>query len=301
MINSIEGLLALAQKHGLRLNPALVKLDESGVDFITAHATDEDGIRWIVRCPRRPDVIKSMAIENRVLDLVSKHLPVAVPQWKIYSSELIAYPRLDGTPAASIDHENPQYVWYIDQQSPSVTFINSLAEAIAALHRIDQSEALNAGLRIQTPDEARHEFAQRMDKTRGLLEVSDSIWSRWQAWLSDDTYWPQHSALVHGDMHPGHMLVDEDHRLIGLLDWTEAHGSDPAKDFVMCYATLGADVLSALINQYENAGGRVWPRMHEHIIEMYSAYPVAIAMFVLISGEESYLDLARTMLAMQEP
>lgn len=300
MIRNVEELLAAARNHGLRLNPELVKLDESGVDFLVAHATDEEGVNWMVRCPRRPDVIAAAATENRVLDLVRRHLPVAVPEWQVYAPEIITYPKLAGTPAASIDTKNPQYIWYIDQQSPSDKFIVSLAESLAALHAISKDEVIEAGLRRLSPAEARQSFAQNMDKTRSLLGVSDSVWRRWQEWLGDYTYWPEHSALVHGDMHPGHMLVDEDHRLIGLLDWTEAHVTDPAIDFVLYFATLGKPALSSLLKHYEEAGGRVWPRMQEHIVEMYCAYPVTIAMFVLSTGEEAHLELARTMLAQQE-
>jgi macrolide phosphotransferase len=300
MIRNAEELLIAAQKHGLRLSPDNVKLDESGVDFLVAHARDEDCTTWMVRCPRRLDVIESATTENRALGLVRRHLPVAVPEWKIYSPEIIAYPKLDGTPAASIDTENPQYIWYIDQQSPADKFIDSLDAVLAALHTINHSEVIEAGLRVLSPSESRQSLAQNMDKTRSMLGVSDFIWRRWQMWLNDDTYWPEHSALVHGDMHPGHMLVDEYHRLIGLLDWTEAHVTDPATDFVIYFATLGDSALTALLKRYEEAGGRMWPRMHEHIVEMYSAYPVTIATFVLTTGEETHLELAKTMLAMQE-
>jgi len=300
MIRSAEELIAIALSHGLRLNPDLVHTDESGADFLVAHAADEDGLEWVVRSPRRADVLEAAAIENRVLGLVRDHLPVAVPEWRIYTPEIIAYPKLAGTPAASIDPEATQYIWHIDQQSPSYRFIDSLAETLAALHTIDHNEVAASGIKMLRPDQARQLLAQRMDKTREILEISDSIWLRWQNWLADDTYWPEHSALVHGDLHPGHMLVDADNRLTGLLDWTESHVTDPATDFVLFYATLGEAALSALLKRYDEAGGRLWPRIREHIVESYAAYPVNIATFVLMSGEEAHLELARTMLALQE-
>jgi macrolide phosphotransferase len=139
-----------------------------------------------------------------------------------------------------------------------------------------------------------------MEKTKGLLDIPNLIWQRWQNWLNEDTYWSEHSVLVHGDLHPGHILVNPSDRVTGFIDWTEAEVTDPATDFTSYYAIFGASALSALLQRYQNAGGRLWHRMEEHIAELCCAYPVKIAMFVLQSGEETYLELARMLLASQE-
>jgi macrolide phosphotransferase len=44
----------------------------------------------------------------------------------------------------------------------------------------------------------------------------------------------------------------------------------------------------------------MWPRMHEHIVERYAAYPITIAMLALRTGEETHLELARMTLAAHE-
>jgi len=48
-----------------------------------------------------------------------------------------------------------------------------------------------------------------------------------------------------------------------------------------------------LINAYHEAGGHVWPKMKEHVIELDAAYPVRIAEFALISGSDQYLQMAK--------
>ncbi|QDL09202.1 hypothetical protein DP113_15945 [Brasilonema octagenarum UFV-E1] len=300
IINSTAEFLAVAQKHGLRLNAENVELNASGVDFLVAFATDEDGIPWVLRAPRRSDVIERAANENRVLNLLRKHLPVAVPEWRVNTEDLIAYPRLAGTPAATVNPVAKNYDWYIDQQSPSVTFVDSLAGAIAGLHTIDHDAACEAGVRVLQPVEVRQSLAKKMDQAKPLLRVSDLVWQRWQNWLADDTYWPKHSALIHGDLHPGHMLVDQDHRVTGLIDWTEAEVADPATDFAAYYAIFGESALADLLQRYQDAGGRVWPRMQDHIVELYCACPVAIAMFVLLTGDDTYLEPAQMMLSAHE-
>jgi macrolide phosphotransferase len=37
----------------------------------------------------------------------------------------------------------------------------------------------------------------------------------WQAWLSDDSLWATLPMLVHGNLHPGHILIDRDQRVSG--------------------------------------------------------------------------------------
>lgn len=37
------------------------------------------------------------------------------------------------------------------------------------------------------------------------LQPPAPVWSRWQRWLADDALWPEHVALVHDDLHPGHL------------------------------------------------------------------------------------------------
>jgi macrolide phosphotransferase len=299
MIDTTAELLTVARKYGLQLK-ADIKIETSGIDFLVAFATDEDGISWVLRLPRRLDVIEKAIYENQILNLLRDRLLVAVPDWQINTSELIAYLSLPGTPAATINSETKSYDWYIEPQSLSRTFVDSLAEAIAGLHAIDPDEASKAGIRVMQPIEVRRSLARQMEKTRGLLNIPEAIWQRWQNWLNDDTYWPEHSVLVHGDLHPGHILVALSDRVTGLIDWTEAEVADPATDFTSYYAIFGASALSTLLQRYQNAGGRVWDRMEEHIAELCCVYPVKIAMFVLQSGEETYLELARMLLASQE-
>ncbi len=151
MINTTAELLAVARKHGLQLKAESIKIEPSGIDFLVAFATDEDGISWVLRVPRRSDVIERAIYENRILNLVRDRLSIAVPDWQLNTLELIAYPRLPGTPAATINPEIKNYDWYIEPHSLRTTFIDSLAEAIAALHSIDPNEASKADVRVLQP------------------------------------------------------------------------------------------------------------------------------------------------------
>lgn len=295
-----EPILALAKKHGIELKPLSVKINESGLDFLAVFARSTDGASWVIRVPRRPDVVESAAYEKKVLDLIIDRLPVAVPNWQVHTPELIAYRLLDGLPMGTINHETMSYDWYLDPQSIPEQFVQSLAEAMVALHTIDHSAARNAGIRVQQPEEVRRALAVKMDEIKRVFGVSRALWERWKSWLADDACWPNHSVLVHGDLHPGHILVDPDGTVTGLLDWTEAEVADPATDFTAYCLIFGESGLAELLERYEKAGGSVWPRMQEHIIERMSASPVLLADFAWKSGLEEYMTMARNALGVDE-
>lgn len=296
----IERILELARQHDLNISSTNAEINESGLDFFAVFGQTDNGEAWVIREPRRPDVVASAIYERNVLKLIQERLPVAVPDWRICTPELIAYPRLNGTPAATINPEASNYDWVIDPQSPPEVFIETLARAMAALHAIDHETAYEAGARVKQPREVRRDLTDKMDEIQRIFGVSEALWQRWQAWLADDSYWPQHSSLIHGDLHPGHIVIDSDGRVTGLLDWTEAKVADPASDFTIYCAAFGESGLEKLLEQYEKAAGKVWPRMREHIVEMLAAYPILIASFAMKSGLEEYLAMARHALGVNE-
>jgi macrolide phosphotransferase len=70
-------------------------------------------------------------------------------------------------------------------------------------------------------------------------------------------------------------------------------------DFALHYATLGKRALEQLVSRYELAGGSVWNRMQEHVVETWAAYPSLLAEFAEMSGEEAPLQLAQSLLDAQ--
>lgn len=126
---------------------------------------------------------------------------------------------------------------------------------MVSLHGVDHEVARKAGLSVFTPEQARSSMKERMDKVKAAFGVDHALWDRWQTWLDNDAIWPKQIALIHGDLHAGHVLLDEESRVTGMSDWTEARVDDPANDFGAHLATFVEDALKSLINSYKNAGG----------------------------------------------
>ncbi|HVK76644.1 MAG TPA: macrolide 2'-phosphotransferase [Kofleriaceae bacterium] len=293
-IDSVDALLAAARAAGLDLTTTATELDTTGLDFLVVHAHDAAGVPWIVRTPRRPDVVVAAAREARVLALVAPRLPVAVPDWRVHTDDVIAYPRLPGTPAVTIDAAGGPTWNLIDPAAPSDAFLDGFAAAVAALAAIPTADAAQAGVPVHTIADTRAAFARAADATRAALAPSDATWARWQRWLADDASWPTHAALVHGDLHPGHLLLDDGGRLTGVLDWTEAHIGDPSIDLAMFVGCFGRPALERLLPRLVARGLPTWPRLVDHCVERWHAFPVLGAEWALRTGNDAVLAHARS-------
>lgn len=146
MIQTAAELVAVARERGVDLGPESIHADDSGLDFLAFQARDRNGMLWILRAPRRPDVLPVAEAENRVLAVVRPRLPVGVPEWRIRDSELIGYPKLPGRPAAVMNVAEQRFDWVFDPEHPPEAFVESLAETLVALHGIDPEAAAGAGL-----------------------------------------------------------------------------------------------------------------------------------------------------------
>ena len=294
MSKDMKQVIEIAKKHNLILKEETMQFNESGLGCQGVVDRHESGVDWVLRLPRREDVMPRTRVEKQALDLVNQYVKYfQAPNWIIYTDELIAYKKLDGVPAGTIDHNIGNYVWEIDINNVPPSFHMSLGRVLAELHSIPSDKATEFGLIVQTPEEARKSMKQRMNDVKTKFGVGEKLWNRWQSWVNDDEMWPKKTGLIHGDVHAGHTMIDKEANVTGLIDWTEAKVTDISNDFVFNYKAFGEEGLEALIIAYKEAGGYYWPKMKEHIIELVAAYPVSIAEFAIVSGVEEYVQMAK--------
>ncbi|MGE6537016.1 macrolide 2'-phosphotransferase MphL [Bacillus luti] len=287
----------LANKEGLNILEDSIEINESGVDFQVAHVTEQNGDKWILRIPRRPESMRHALREKEVLEIMKKHAEFQVPDWSIFSEELIAYKQLSGIPAATIDIEQQGYVWKFNEKNVPTEYYISLGKVLANLHALPQQKFNNTGVEILTPNELRTSMKQRMNRVKEQYHINQNLWDRWQAWLAEDSFWPSHVGVKHGDIHPGHILIDNKNNVTGLIDWTEVGIADVSIDFISHYLLFGKDGLTKLINSYDNAGGKTWSRMDDHIIELLATSSITVAEYAQVSGLKDMHEAAIHMLA----
>lgn len=286
-----------AASSGIDLIEASMTVESMGLDFEVIFAEDTTGQEWVCRIPRRKEVYDKIMEEKRILDFISRKQSIfEVPDWQIVSDDLIIYKKLTGKPAVTTDPDTQEPNWVFDPETVPEAYITSLGQSLAALHNLPLEEASRAGVNIYSAEEVKNTLKTRMNKIQNSYIVADKLWERWQTWVNNKTYWPEHTVMVHGDLFPGHTLIDDDNRVTGIIDWTEAEGSDPSIDFSAVYMLFGEEGLDKLIKAYKAAGGRTWPKMKEHTIERLSIQGITIAEFAESSGLEDYRKLAEDML-----
>lgn len=300
MSKTKKEVMELAKKHGLMLDESTLVFNESGADFQVVFSVDRDGKEWVLRIPRRKDVFPRTTIEKVGLDLINRYADFEAPYWEIYSEDLIAYKKLKGVPAGTIDPEAKKYIFEIDENNLPELFYETLGKTLVMLHQIPSEQASKVGITIQTPDDIKQNMRARMETIAEKFGVGEALWNRWQIWLNDEAMWPKETGLIHGDLHPGHILIGKSANVTGLIDWTEIKVADISKDFVGHYRVFGEESLDKLIQAYRKAGGYYWPKMKQHIIELTASFPVDLAEFALVSGQDEYIQMAKKELGMIE-
>jgi macrolide phosphotransferase len=294
--NLLNHLVELAGRHGLHVRPETARVDNTGWDFVVVHVLSDDGQPWILRAPRRPAAGGTVLAEQRLLDLLRGRFAVEIPDWRYADESFIAYPRLPGEPAAAEDPVTFELRWRIDRDRPPRQYLLPLGQCMARLHATETHVAAATGIPVREPEAIRSRFASHLAFGSAELGMHATWRERGQRWLDDDALWSPRVVLIHGDLHPGHTLVDEDGTLLAILDWTDAEIGDPGQEFVEAARKFPPHVLDELIDIYVDNDGPSWPGLRSHVLEAIAFAPLALAVLGAEAGQQRYVDKARALL-----
>ncbi|WFP15742.1 macrolide 2'-phosphotransferase [Citricoccus muralis] len=286
----------LAAEHNLDVDPETITVNELGLDFRVAIVDAVDGQRWVLRIPRRAEVMTRAQVEGRVLQRIAPRLSVDVPDWRIHTETLIAYPLLPGEPGLTLEPDGTP-VWHFDEHSP--VFSDSLGTMLAQLHSLDPETVDDTGITALTPGEHRESIRENIARVAAEFAIAPSLHDRWLSWLADDSYWPERSVLTHGEIYPAHLLLDGE-TILGVLDWTTASIGDPAQDFAFHRASVSDAAFETTVSRYVAAGGHVGPRFGDHCTEVFSLSPVTYALFALTTEDPEHRAAAAAQLHPEE-
>jgi aminoglycoside phosphotransferase (APT) family kinase protein len=218
----------LADQHPDLAELALAPL-ANGWDNVLFRAGDQ----LVVRLPRRAMAAELVAHEHRWLPELAPRLPLPIP-----APVRVGHPALGYPWAWSI-------VPWIPGQSALEAPIDDLAEAaqqlgtfLRALHQPAPPDAPRSPVR-GIPLAGRDELT-----LRSIEAVEDEVDARamralW-ARLRDTRPWEGPRVWVHGDTHPGNLVVDGG-RLAGVLDFGDLNGGDPASDLAVAWMLLSPE------------------------------------------------------------
>lgn len=293
-------MIEVAKKYGIHLVENTLKDVNMGLDFQVIIGQDHSGQEWILRVPRRKEVFLKAQAEKNILELVNQWTDsVQVPNWEVFTEELVAYKSLAGQPAVTTDATTQENTWVFEVDNVPTEYTESLGKAMADIHSIPSEKVEEAGLKVEPADNLRISMKERMNRVKENYPVHEKRWHRWENWLNQTDMWPKKTGFIHGDLYPGHILIDAESKVSGIIDWTEAKHADVSNDFTAHYLLFGEDELVKLIKAYDKAGGYTWPKMKEHIIELLSTQAITIAEFAETSGLEAYKQAAKDMLSQE--
>lgn len=289
-------IINLAKENGILIIHDSLNINESGVDFCVAHALDVNEDKWIFKMPRRLESMRHATIEKKALDALIPLIEINVPNWLIFTDALIAYKQLPGAPVAAIDIVNQEYIWSFDVANVPPEYYITLGKALAKIHALPVTQFNDIGLEFVESNQVRKLMKQRMENVYAGYEINPNLWERWQSWVNNESYWPSHVGIKHGDLHPGHIIIDDKNNVTGIIDWSEIGVGDVSVDFLSQQLLFGDEGLKKLIDSYDNAGGKTWDLMAEHIVELLTTSAITVAEYAEATGLSEMHETAKAML-----
>jgi aminoglycoside 2''-phosphotransferase len=214
-----------------------------------------DGV--VFRVARHGGAAEGHALEARMLPLLRRWLPVAVPdpRWRVepgadFPFGAIGYRRLAGeplSPGLAGAHRD--------------SIAADLAGFLVSLHGLPPEDGHDAGLPVR--DRVRDSFAGLCRDVLPVLRERlpaaeyDAV-RRWARGFEADEQLDRFAPAVrHGDLWYGNVLIDRAAgRVVGVVDWENVALGDPASDFAR-QLHLGEAFAAAVLREYRACGGEV--------------------------------------------
>ena len=240
--------------------------DASGWDNVGVRCGDD----LLVRLPRRALAAALVAGEQRALRELGPDLalPVPVPlrtgdPGRGYPWSWSVVPWFDGTAAATVPPPTGPR---------AVDAARRLGRFLATLHRPAPADVPGNPHR-GVPLAARSEdVADRLDRVsrREALDVEALRAVLAQALAAPP--WPGPPVWVHGDLHPGNVLVAGG-QVVAVLDFGDVHAGDPALDAMIAWLLLPVEVHGVLRH--------VAPSLDEHTWRRGAGWALLLALVLL--------------------
>jgi aminoglycoside phosphotransferase (APT) family kinase protein len=219
---------------------ALASVEPLGLGFDnTAYLV---GGQWVFRFSRREVAVALLEQEVRLLPALAPRLPVSIPvpehlgrPEERYPWPFVGYRWLPGRTACGLSLDETQ----------RTALARPLARFLAALHAfpVPDAEALGARGDVLAKMDVRSRTPSTLAALAeiggwGLLQPGEL--RRLERVLAEtpvDAVRPP-AVVVHGDLYVRHLLLDDEGRLTGVIDWGDVHVGDRAVDLAIAYGFL---------------------------------------------------------------
>lgn len=175
----------------------------------------------------------------RAIGLAASSLPFAVPKLVGQTTErdlqVILLTLLEG--------QSPDLSKYAPGE-----FSKSIGEALAAIHNLDPSVVIDAGLPEYDASRILQTKVAEVDAAAATGKVPPSLLSRWEEALEDVGLFRFHPSVVHGSISDQNIFVHNS-TISGVAGWSALSISDPAEDLkYLAGGALPSTFEDALLN-----------------------------------------------------
>ena len=218
------------------LTPAGVELFGKGWDN-TAYLVNGS---HVFRFPRRQVAVQLLQAEAELLPALAPRLPQSIPVPLLrgrpssrYGWPFLGYALVPGRTACGARLD--------DEQRRGIA--EPLGRFLGDLHRFPVTEADRLG----APGDSigRLDLPSRLPRCRVMMDalapsLDPGVVARLMAIIdsSIDIQAPNQTVLCHGDLYARHLLLDDQARLCGVIDWGDIHLGQPAVDLSVAHAFL---------------------------------------------------------------
>lgn len=248
--------LQLIKEQFPELSSKNIRLLGAGWDN-TAFIIDEE---LIFRFPRREIALPLLEAEWCVLPTLASRLPlpIPIPEWKgsptsNFPWPFIGYRLIPGFTAC--------YANLLEDER------TALAEPIARFLAVLHATPTSATSKCNIPRDNHHRIdgtllTSKISKNFEELSLLGLLQNKKQLELAVQNLQhfraPVNSFLVHGDFYVRHLLVDENHQLVGVIDWGDIHYGDPAIDLAIAHSFLPTQAHASFIKTYGDISEETW-------------------------------------------
>jgi aminoglycoside phosphotransferase (APT) family kinase protein len=215
---------------------------------------------YVFRFPRRTIAVPLIETEITLLPWLAPQLPLRIPvpvyagsPSDSYPCPFVGYRIIPGSTLTAARFP----------ASDRRTLARPLARFLRTLHSIPADEAKTIGAPSDTLD--RLDIAKRRAATRARLEAITAAGIQCDITRIEQLLntlpvieRPAADALVHGDLHSGQVIINEQREIAGIIDWGDVHVGDPAVDLGGVQAMLPPDCHDDFLQEYGPVDDVAW-------------------------------------------
>lgn len=246
-------------------------------DFCRAYVLNR---HLVVRVPRHGEAARALAREACVLASVGARLPVTVP--------LPTYVARGEAPDASFSvhvrvpgRELTPELWRSFPAAVRARLAMDVGRFLRRVHHLDVALGGTCGLDVMDHAGLVAWLWQRIREAPGPVPgpLRRALDERFSAYLEGGDRWAYDPVLLHGDLGPGHVLIEVARaRITGVIDWGDVAIGDPARDFIFVYEDWGSEFLELALEGYgSEPKERIRPRVHMHYLADQLAWTLRAA------------------------